>query len=440
MSAELPSLESVIEELQPLVGGRIQRVDVIAPAELAIEVRVPGRTLHLLISARPPAPRLHLLPARPPKTIEPGPLQSLLRKRLEGRPLIGLGIEDRVIRFSAAGTELRIRLGAGKDAFQLSDPLPRPDDQAEVPTTGPVPEHFPRSEALAAAVAPVVAKDTEINLRRRLLSRLDAELKKSRRLLARLDEDAKALDRYQDSRTQGELLKTVLPSLKRGQKEATVTDWETGAPRTIPLDPALDPKGNLERLFARAKKADRGRPRVLARQEEVLSRHLALEAERARVQAADLEALLRLAEPGEESREGPAPSKRMAAIDRWSRRFVSLDGHEIRVGRGAAENDRLSFNGARGHDLWLHARGVAGAHVLLRLQKGESPPQDALLDAAHLAVHYSSAKNEARAEVTYVEARYVRKVKGAPPGAVVYSKDKTMLVRMEEGRLRRLLS
>jgi len=445
--AELPTIDSVIAELAPLAGGRIQRVDVVATGEIVLELRVPGRTLRLFISARAPVSRVHLVAARPPKTVEPGALQALLRKRLEGRPLTALRLEGKTVSLEVPETLLKIRLGSGKDAFELVDlPLDlteRPLDRAR---DAPVPEAFPCSDALERAYQPLVERDTATGLRRRLLTAVDAELKRARRLLERLEGDATKLERYAESRARGELLKGSLHGVKRGQKEAQVMDWATGEMVTIPLDPALDPIANLNRLFTRAKKADRGRPQVLARQNDALELLIRLEEKKKELQAAALPRLVELAEQSDElapagARAGAvSPSgERLRPIDRWSRRFMSVDGHEIRVGRGAAENDRLTFNASRGHDLWLHARGVPGAHVLLRLAKGSSPTSEALLDAAHLAIYYSGSKTEARAEVMYAEAKYVRKVKGAPPGQVVVSKDKTIVIRVEEGRMKRLL-
>ncbi|MEQ8980761.1 MAG: hypothetical protein RL846_22655, partial [Deltaproteobacteria bacterium] len=74
-----------------------------------------------------------------------------------------------------------------------------------------------------------------------------------------------------------------------------------------------------------------------------------------------------------------------------------------------------------------------------RNDKGQSPSSEALLDAAHLAAFYSSAKNDAKVEVLHTEARHVKKTKGAPPGLVGVAKSKTLLVRMDSARLDRLL-
>ena len=72
---------------------------------------------------------------------------------------------------------------------------------------------------------------------------------------------------------------------------------------------------------------------------------------------------------------------------------------------------------ARPHDLWLHARDDAGAHVVVPLERGEACPSELLCDAATLAAHFSQARGQARVDVTYVERRYVRKPRKSRPRA-----------------------
>jgi predicted ribosome quality control (RQC) complex YloA/Tae2 family protein len=65
--------------------------------------------------------------------------------------------------------------------------------------------------------------------------------------------------------------------------------------------------------------------------------------------------------------------------------------------------------------------------------------QEVLLDAAHLALHHSGAKGEPRGEVSWVPVKFVKKVKGGAHGQVQYAREKTLVVRMEQERLERLL-
>ena len=129
---------------------------------------------------------------------------------------------------------------------------------------------------------------------------------------------------------------------------------------------------------------------------------------------------------------------KVSLVDQVARRFVSSDGLELLVGKGAKENDRLTLAVARGHDLWLHARGRRGAHVVLRLSKDQAPTQEALLDAAHLAAHYSEARGDDKVDVLYTAARHVKKIKGAPVGQVSVAKERTFHLRFDQSRLTRL--
>jgi predicted ribosome quality control (RQC) complex YloA/Tae2 family protein len=108
------------------------------------------------------------------------------------------------------------------------------------------------------------------------------------------------------------------------------------------------------------------------------------------------------------------------------------------VGRNARENDTLTFNEARPDDLWLHAQGAPGSHVLVRVEKGADPPPETLRDAATLALLYSDLKKSGKGEVIYTRRKYVRKVKGKNLGSVTVTQEKTIFVVLDRARLDRL--
>jgi predicted ribosome quality control (RQC) complex YloA/Tae2 family protein len=118
--------------------------------------------------------------------------------------------------------------------------------------------------------------------------------------------------------------------------------------------------------------------------------------------------------------------------------YRSGSGHAILVGRGAKDNDELTTKHARPNDLWLHVKGMPGAHVVVPLAKGTSCPPDVLVDAATLAAHHSDARNEETVEVSYTERRYVRKKKGQAPGKVTLEREKVIAVRVTRERIDRL--
>jgi len=98
---------------------------------------------------------------------------------------------------------------------------------------------------------------------------------------------------------------------------------------------------------------------------------------------------------------------------------VDVDGWEVLVGRSAKANDRLSLRDARPRDLWLHAAGFAGSHVVIRCPDGEEPPREVVERAARLAIHHSKARNAGgKVEVHVCRAADVSKARGAPAGQV----------------------
>jgi len=117
------------------------------------------------------------------------------------------------------------------------------------------------------------------------------------------------------------------------------------------------------------------------------------------------------------------------------RRFMSADGLPIFVGRNAEENEELTFHLAKSDDLWLHARGSPGSHVVIRLAKGVDPPPDTLRDAATLALLYSDLKKSGKGEVIYTRRKWVKKAKGQAVGAVIVTQEKTISVKVDTQRL-----
>jgi predicted ribosome quality control (RQC) complex YloA/Tae2 family protein len=101
-------------------------------------------------------------------------------------------------------------------------------------------------------------------------------------------------------------------------------------------------------------------------------------------------------------------------------RAYELDGWQILVGRGARENDHLTFGVAEPRDLWLHAAGHAGSHVLIRNPDGlDEVPRGVIEAAARLAAHHSKARDaRGKVEVHLCRAADVRKPRGAQPGTV----------------------
>jgi predicted ribosome quality control (RQC) complex YloA/Tae2 family protein len=105
-----------------------------------------------------------------------------------------------------------------------------------------------------------------------------------------------------------------------------------------------------------------------------------------------------------------------------------VEGFDVLVGKSAKANDEMLRRFAWKEDLWLHAKDVAGSHVLIKFKSGLSFPKTVLERAAELAAYYSKIKNDSLAPVIYTPAKYVRKVKGSADGSVMVDKESVIMV------------
>jgi predicted ribosome quality control (RQC) complex YloA/Tae2 family protein len=288
----------------------------------------------------------------------------------------------------------------------------------------------------------------------------EQELLESAKALARapLTKERRRLARRIEA-IQGDLAKGVLAqeeadkarwfvaaasSAPRGARALTATDASTGDLLSLPLDPARPAREQIEAIFSSARRMQRGAEIARGRLAEAEASLGAVVAKQARIDAAesqaDLDAVLLEDQRPQRAALHPRPPRGKEPKRRPYRLFESRLGAPILVGKRAADNDALTFKVARPRDLWLHARGIEGAHVVLPLAKGKEPTPSDLVDAAHLAAHFSGHRSEATVEVDYATRGHVRKPRGSPPGLVVLDHGKTLLVRLEPERLAALLA
>ena len=285
------------------------------------------------------------------------------------------------------------------------------------------------SDAMCQFFQQQLSADGYAAARWRVREQIDRARARVERALDQLRENVADEDQIEALREAGQLLLTYQGQVKRDAPEVTVPDYG-GDPRTIELDPALTPVENAQAYFRRYRKAVRGAGEIPARVE-------ALEADRAYLDqlAADLvvaesrpeiDAVVdALAEAGWAPRESRGSSGQVGG----PRRF-EVGGFSIYVGRNARQNDVVTFRRAGPDDLWLHVRGLPGAHVVVKRGK-RAVPEDVIQHAARLAARHSPARDSDRVAVDVTERRFVRRVRGGHPGLVTYRNERTVWVEPE---------
>ena len=77
--------------------------------------------------------------------------------------------------------------------------------------------------------------------------------------------------------------------------------------------------------------------------------------------------------------------------------------------------------------------------MVLRLERKGEPDHEEVLDAAHLAIHFSPVRGTSKAPVHVAFRKQVHKPRGAKPGLVHLSGGRIMTVRVQPERTERLL-
>jgi len=221
--------------------------------------------------------------------------------------------------------------------------------------------------------------------------------------------------------------------MQPGQAELVTEDfYEDGSPEvTVPLDPRKSPQQNAAVYYKQytKKKAAREHLTTLVEENTAEREYLGSIAEEiARAQSqGDLEdireELIRAGylRPPKSSGKKVKKPKPMPPL-----KFTTASGLEVLVGRNNLQNDELTFQTARRTDLWLHVLKLHGAHVILRCEDRE-PPEEDVYEAACLAAYYSEGAQSGRVPVDATYARFVKKPRGARPGKVIYTDQRTIL-------------
>jgi len=443
-----------------LVGGRLQDVRVPDPDRVVLGLRVPGRTWWLLLCVASGLGRIHTV-ERKPKNPQPAlAFQGLLRKELPpgftGMDLVdgeriallrfGAGEQERrlVVELFGPGGNLALLDGAGRVLGRARSPRgPGCRSLRGEPWTPPA--AAPRRERPAAPLplptdlqlreryeALEVTRAKELALGQALRS-VRSERRRLSRLRKRQSRDLSRAGEPDGLRRRAELLQGSFHLLKRGQSTVRVVDWSApGTPEVeLTVDPALAPSDQVEKAFARVRRAERTRDRATAQLARTVQLLEAVETREASLLSGELTP----APPPE--RAAPRARARRQETRQPYRSWWTEDGTEIRAGRSAADNDTLTFRLSKGNDVWLHVRGRPGSHVVIR-NPGTAPSPALLKLGGQVALVQSGLADGAREEVGWTRVKHVRKAKGMAPGKVLVGQEKVLYLETNRQLLSRL--
>jgi predicted ribosome quality control (RQC) complex YloA/Tae2 family protein len=278
-----------------------------------------------------------------------------------------------------------------------------------------------------------------------IVSQARAELGEMRsrdeRRVAALREQLERAESADELRRKGEFLLAYMHTLAPGQTRLVIPEEKL----IIDLDPWLSPVENAQTFFKeyhKARSAQEGLPALLEQAEmqvkylDELETSLDLAAGYDDIRAVQAEIKLARSPGGHAAdREGSGQAPKQQRKPRGGQeklpqplKLKTRSGIQLLVGRTARQNDAATFRLAGPDDLWFHARGVPGSHVILRTAGAEASQED-IEEAAAYAAGRSRAREQSQVDVIYAPRRHVRKVPNSPPGFVTVRNEQVVRVR-----------
>jgi predicted ribosome quality control (RQC) complex YloA/Tae2 family protein len=263
--------------------------------------------------------------------------------------------------------------------------------------------------------------------REQIAATLERQLDRMRRTMDALQHDLDTHRRAEEYERFGNLLIQHLPELPRGAASVLLPAGE--GPVEITLDPRLTPSQNAQRYFEKAKRSRTAQTEAAERRERLAERSARVSGLLNGLSGIEgPEALTAFLKEHKNAMEefgiGEKGEPREAPLFRV---FTVEGGFEVWAGKSSENNDLLTLRHARPNDLWFHARGSSGSHVILRVGSAPGTPgKRAKEQAAGIAAYYSKMKTARLVPVAMTERKYVHKPRGAKPGSVTIDREQVI--------------
>jgi len=474
-------LEAITEELESFLKGRkFGKIFQISNSSFVIDFNLP-QDQYLFVSIEPNLPRIYLV-KRKLKELEKAPLPLsnfllFIRKKLasaivekisklEGERIIRISLikdpeteeERHSLIVQLTGRSANLFLLDSNDTILAS--LRENKGEGQIPGTKFAPPQRPKkefpqkpnklpdlrnhletlSETLDKLYREIEAERLFQELAKKAKAIHKKKLTKKLSKFSKLQQELECLKETHLWKRYGDLIIANLNQIVKVDGKFLVVDYFDENMPTIEIDVEenLTPKELAEKFFKKYSKAKRANEEIkkqLQILESEITRWKALETEIEKaINEKDEEFLRKFLSENEVAENKRIantrkPSSRKDEISVVARRFISSDGFEILVGKGAKENDFLTFRVAKSLDFWFHTADYPGSHVIVRNpNRLETLPHRTLIEAAEIAAFFSQAKKNPKVAVNYTQRKFVHKPKSVAPGLVSLSKFKTVIV------------
>ena len=289
------------------------------------------------------------------------------------------------------------------------------------------------------------SKNTFVTYRDNLLKLILGKLKKLNTRLDAVNEkinDCRDAEKY---RLYGELITSNLYKINNEHIEKITLDnyYENNLPITIPLDKSITPSMNAKKFFKKYQKLKNSKEFIEQQKLSITNDINYLESVFYEIEAArnveDIDEIyseiresnINIKKKGKKSNLNKSDKSiyKNSKPDKFGEILkFDIDGFTVLVGKNNKQNDYLTTRLASKDDLWFHVKDFHGSHVILRTEN-KIPSQATIVKCAELAKKYSKASQTTNVMVDYSYVKFVKKPHGSKPGMVIYTNNKSVIVK-----------
>ncbi|MCX6175798.1 MAG: NFACT RNA binding domain-containing protein [Bacteroidetes bacterium] len=243
-----------------------------------------------------------------------------------------------------------------------------------------------------------------------ITSNLEKKAKHLKKILGEAKKRLADIETRRSNKELGDLILTNAHSIKPGLTKALVTDYYTDQRIWIKLNPELNAPENAKKYYGKAKNES---IEISKLQDQVNTTEKSLSLIESSLESALAATEFKSLKPLQKSNIAKPEAKQP---DTLPYKIVEFQGFTIWIGKNNKANDQM-LKLCQKNDLWLHAKDVAGSHVILR-KKGAEFPQAVIDFAAQQAAKNSKAKTQQVVPVIATLRKFVSKPKNAAFGEV----------------------
>ena len=259
--------------------------------------------------------------------------------------------------------------------------------------------------------------------RKKLVNKIEKEISKAKNYVDNSRKKADEISKRHYNQI-ADIIMAHLHEIKPNQGKIELLNFYTNQMIEIRLNPKLSPQKNAERYYQKNKNQD---IEINKLQELITGKLKSIsQLEQKLVAIGEAKGLRDL-----RSLDETNGTKKTVEIALPYHQF-EIDGFVVLVGKNAKANDQLTLKYAHKDDLWLHARDVAGSHVVVKAQSGKNFPSPLIEKTAQLAAWFSKGRNFPLCPVIHTPKKFVRKPKGFAPGMMKVEREKVILVKPEK--------